>query len=94
MHAEENKRRTIQKSDIANAVAKSDLYDFLIDIIPRNSDAAPGEKRGGGGNGGGVVVPPVVKNTNEEVVSEMGASDMYENPVCLRLFSLRLMSFF
>ncbi|KAJ3218301.1 hypothetical protein HK099_005104 [Clydaea vesicula] len=38
MHAEENKRRTIQKSDIATAVSKSDMYDFLIDIVPREVD--------------------------------------------------------
>ena len=36
MHAEENKRRTLQKSDIATAVSKSDMYDFLIDIVPRD----------------------------------------------------------
>lgn len=35
MVAEENKRRTIQRSDIANAIARSDLFDFLIDIVPR-----------------------------------------------------------
>jgi hypothetical protein len=38
MHAEENKRRTIQKSDIVMAVSKSDMYDFLIDIVPRDLD--------------------------------------------------------
>jgi hypothetical protein len=36
MHAEENKRRTLQRSDIATAVSKSDMYDFLIDIVPRD----------------------------------------------------------
>lgn len=36
MVAEENKRRTIQRSDIANAIARSDLFDFLIDIAPRS----------------------------------------------------------
>lgn len=35
IHAEENKRRTLQRSDIANALAKSDMFDFLIDIVPR-----------------------------------------------------------
>ncbi|KLU87622.1 transcriptional activator hap5 [Magnaporthiopsis poae ATCC 64411] len=32
IHAEENKRRTLQRSDIASALAKSDMFDFLIDI--------------------------------------------------------------
>jgi len=34
IHAEENKRRTLQRSDIAAALAKSDMFDFLIDIVP------------------------------------------------------------
>ncbi|EKD18007.1 histone-like transcription factor and archaeal histone [Drepanopeziza brunnea f. sp. 'multigermtubi' MB_m1] len=41
IHAEENKRRTLQRSDIASALAKSDMFDFLIDIVPRD-DAAHG----------------------------------------------------
>ncbi|KAJ1920170.1 CCAAT- binding transcription factor component [Mycoemilia scoparia] len=35
LHAEENKRRTLQRSDISHAVSKSDMFDFLIDIVPR-----------------------------------------------------------
>ncbi|KAI9591234.1 CCAAT binding transcription factor component, partial [Syncephalis fuscata] len=35
IHAEENKRRTLQRSDIATAISKSDMFDFLIDIVPR-----------------------------------------------------------
>lgn len=34
--AETNKRRTLQKADIAEALQKSDMFDFLIDIVPRN----------------------------------------------------------
>ncbi|ORZ11013.1 histone-fold-containing protein [Lobosporangium transversale] len=33
MHAEENKRRTLQRSDVASAVSRSDQFDFLIDIV-------------------------------------------------------------
>ncbi|KAI8968181.1 histone-fold-containing protein [Mycotypha africana] len=36
VHAEENKRRTLQRSDIATAVSKTDMCDFLIDIVPRD----------------------------------------------------------
>ncbi|KAF8979538.1 hypothetical protein BGZ46_005305 [Entomortierella lignicola] len=36
IHAEENKRRTLQRSDIAAAIAKTDMFDFLIDIVPRD----------------------------------------------------------
>jgi len=44
IHAEENKRRTLQRSDIASALAKSDMFDFLIDIVPRE-EAATHAKR-------------------------------------------------
>ncbi|VAI92282.1 nuclear transcription factor Y subunit C-4-like [Triticum dicoccoides] len=36
MHTEENKRRTLQKNDIAAAISRTDIYDFLVDIIPRD----------------------------------------------------------
>ncbi|XP_063932409.1 uncharacterized protein LOC135144317 isoform X2 [Zophobas morio] len=35
-HTEENKRRTLQKIDIGTAVTRCDMYDFLIDIVPRD----------------------------------------------------------
>ncbi|KAG1457922.1 hypothetical protein G6F56_006509 [Rhizopus delemar] len=35
VHAEENKRRTLQRSDIPIAISKTDMCDFLIDIVPR-----------------------------------------------------------
>ena len=44
IHAEENKRRTLQRSDIASALAKSDMFDFLIDIVPRE-EAVSSAKR-------------------------------------------------
>jgi histone H3/H4 len=36
LNTDENKRKTLQKNDIAMAVAKTDIYDFLIDIVPRD----------------------------------------------------------
>ena len=68
IHAEENKRRTLQRSDIASALAKSDMFDFLIDIVPRE-EAASHAKRPSQGTGGtsagapqstsvGGVIPP------------------------------------
>ncbi|KAL2754715.1 hypothetical protein ACRALDRAFT_1031964 [Sodiomyces alcalophilus JCM 7366] len=47
IHAEENKRRTLQRSDIASALAKSDMFDFLIDIVPRE-EASSHAKRSTG----------------------------------------------
>ncbi|KAF7311745.1 Nuclear transcription factor Y subunit C-2 [Mycena indigotica] len=45
--ADANKRRTLSRADIAKALAKSDQFDFLIDIVPRDEpfaarDGAPG----------------------------------------------------
>jgi len=48
IHAEDNKRRTLQRSDIAAALAKSDMFDFLIDIVPREESASGHAKRSGG----------------------------------------------
>eukprot|EP00475_Leptophrys_vorax_P018905 TRINITY_DN2581_c0_g1_i2.p1 TRINITY_DN2581_c0_g1~~TRINITY_DN2581_c0_g1_i2.p1 ORF type:complete len:162 (+),score=38.65 TRINITY_DN2581_c0_g1_i2:139-624(+) len=44
-NAEENKRKTLQRSNVAAAVTQCEMFDFLIDIIPRdeltgNSSAA------------------------------------------------------
>lgn len=36
IHAEDNKRRTLQRNDIATAISKYDQFDFLIDIVPRD----------------------------------------------------------
>lgn len=43
IHTEENKRRTLQRSDIAMAITKTDVFDFLIDIVPRD-DIKPAKK--------------------------------------------------
>ncbi|KAG0292338.1 hypothetical protein BGZ96_004298 [Linnemannia gamsii] len=45
LHAEENKRRTLQRSDVANAVSRSDQFDFLIDIVPREEPPKPSHKK-------------------------------------------------
>lgn len=42
IHTEENKRRTLQRNDIGMAITKTDIFDFLIDIVPRD-DAKPGK---------------------------------------------------
>ena len=53
IHAEENKRRTLQRSDIASALAKSDMFDFLIDIVPREEAASHAKRSGGQGTSSG-----------------------------------------
>ncbi|KAE9453632.1 hypothetical protein C3L33_14461, partial [Rhododendron williamsianum] len=42
---EENKRRTLQKNDIAAAITRTDIFDFLVDIVPREEII---EEEGGG----------------------------------------------
>ena len=55
MHSEESKRRTLQRNDIAAAITKTDVFDFLLDIVPREeakecADArAPAPMMGGPG---------------------------------------------
>jgi nuclear transcription factor Y gamma len=34
--SQDNKRRTLQRNDIAMAITKYDQFDFLIDIVPRS----------------------------------------------------------
>ncbi|KAL9146976.1 hypothetical protein ABFS82_13G145000 [Erythranthe guttata] len=36
INTDENKRRTLQKNDIAAAISRTDVFDFLVDIIPRD----------------------------------------------------------
>ncbi|GFP96976.1 nuclear transcription factor y subunit c-2 [Phtheirospermum japonicum] len=34
MHTQENKRRTLQRNDVANAIRDEDLLGFLKDVVP------------------------------------------------------------
>lgn len=54
LHAEENKRRTLQKNDVAAAIARTDIFDFLVDIVPREEVKEEGLGIVHGGGGGGV----------------------------------------
>jgi hypothetical protein len=40
--ADSNKRRTLSRADIAKALGKSDQFDFLIDVVPRDEPFVPG----------------------------------------------------
>lgn len=48
--ADANKRRTLSRSDIAKALAKSDQFDFLIDIVPREEPFPGGRSKKKGGD--------------------------------------------
>lgn len=72
IHAEENKRRTLQRSDIASALTKSDMFDFLIDIVPREEATSHGKRSGGGQNQAGSaaaqpVPPPPTSNSQQQI---------------------------
>ncbi|KAJ7124431.1 histone-fold-containing protein [Mycena epipterygia] len=45
--ADSNKRRTLSRADIAKALTKSDQFDFLIDIVPREEPFAAGANASG-----------------------------------------------
>ena len=40
IQTEDNKRRTLQRNDVAMAIGKNDTFDFLIDIVPRDDSKA------------------------------------------------------
>uniref|UniRef100_A0A7S1YEK6 Core Histone H2A/H2B/H3 domain-containing protein n=1 Tax=Grammatophora oceanica TaxID=210454 RepID=A0A7S1YEK6_9STRA len=40
-HTERNRRRTLQRQDVNAAVGESEVYDFLIDIVPRIAAQPP-----------------------------------------------------
>ena len=58
IHAEDNKRRTLQRSDIAAALAKSDMFDFLIDIVPREDNPSHTKRAAGGAQPSSASAPP------------------------------------
>ncbi|CAI5457718.1 unnamed protein product [Closterium sp. Yama58-4] len=53
IHTEENKRRTLQKNDIAGAITRTDIFDFLVDIVPRDELREEGGVVGAVGVGAG-----------------------------------------
>mmetsp|Transcript_37969 Transcript_37969/g.38653 ORF Transcript_37969/g.38653 Transcript_37969/m.38653 type:complete len:346 (+) Transcript_37969:73-1110(+) len=44
--AEDSKRRTLLRGDLSKAVSSCELYDFLLDIIPRDGSTAPMDELG------------------------------------------------
>jgi nuclear transcription factor Y gamma len=82
IHAEENKRRTLQRSDIASALSKSDMFDFLIDIVPR--EEAHAHKRSAGQNAAVQSSAPVVPPGGmgpQPVHAQHPMAPMYQGPV-------------
>eukprot|EP00462_Mataza_sp_D1_P021242 CAMPEP_0175136854 /NCGR_PEP_ID=MMETSP0087-20121206/9501_1 /TAXON_ID=136419 /ORGANISM="Unknown Unknown, Strain D1" /LENGTH=283 /DNA_ID=CAMNT_0016419645 /DNA_START=22 /DNA_END=873 /DNA_ORIENTATION=- len=41
-HTDQNNRRTLQRSDVAAAINSNEMFDFLVDLVPRDEpEAAP-----------------------------------------------------
>lgn len=38
MHTELSNRRTLQRADIANAICDNQVFDFLLDVVPREEE--------------------------------------------------------
>ncbi|KAJ7166113.1 nuclear transcription factor Y [Mycena filopes] len=70
--ADSNKRRTLSRADIAKALTKSDQFDFLIDIVPREEPFAS-TSLGAGGAGPKRIGGPIPKR---EPVSSPTALDL------------------
>jgi len=46
-YTDENKRRTLQRSDVAEAIANDEMFDFLIDIVPREDNSSELQQKAG-----------------------------------------------
>lgn len=75
IHAEENKRRTLQKSDIAAALQKSDMFDFLIDIVPREEERP--KRKSQGNLMAPVVNQPMQADPNVQMPVPMSDEQLY-----------------
>ena len=74
--ADSNKRRTLARADIAKALTKSDQFDFLIDIVPRE------EPPGGAAQGTNVAGRAQKKGAPPGSVSAVSTPITYVDP-CL-----------
>ncbi|KII89242.1 hypothetical protein PLICRDRAFT_53705 [Plicaturopsis crispa FD-325 SS-3] len=68
--ADSNKRRTLSRADIAKALSKSDQFDFLIDIVPRE-DPIPAQSGTNATSG----VPKKGSRRNQNLPRDGGSED-------------------
>ncbi|KAJ3335400.1 Nuclear transcription factor Y subunit C-2 [Gonapodya sp. JEL0774] len=52
LHTEEDRRRTLHRPDVAQAVAQNEMFDFLIDIVPRDAEWVRGNSMSAEAHGG------------------------------------------
>lgn len=84
-HTERNRRRTLQRQDIHAAVGESDVYDFLIDIVPRvassTSRSAPaqaGPDMGMPPHAAGAMPQAMDQNAHGMMGQSLGGSDFMD----------------
>jgi len=53
-HTDNNKRKTLQRADVHAAVAENEIFDFLIDLVPRVATAS-------------LTIPPINNTVGQEV---------------------------
>jgi len=78
VHAQESKRRTLQRSDIAAAITKTDIFDFLVDIVPRE-DFKPNAS-GGDSAGPSDAPPPPASGATPSTAAAAPASEQPPGP--------------
>jgi nuclear transcription factor Y, gamma len=66
--ADANKRRTLSRADIAKALGRSDQFDFLIDVVPRDEVvfSERGQSNQGQGSTSGSVGGANAEDANED----------------------------
>eukprot|EP00871_Galdieria_phlegrea_P003613 jgi/Galph1/4252/GphlegSOOS_G2906.1 len=84
---EEAKRRTLQRCDIAAAIQRTDIFDFLIDIVPREEPKL-GQEAGGMPITSSTDNPALVSYSNRGyATNQMPAVDSSHNMYPLEGFS-------
>lgn len=86
---EEAKRRTLQRSDISAAIQKTDIFDFLIDIVPRDDPKKEDVRPVGGVDAQQPMYYPMANmpnagyippGMNPGAVTDSSSGMMYQNP--------------
>jgi len=66
--ADASRRKTLSRSDVAAAISRSDMFDFLIDIVPREDSMLAS------GSGSNTLMGNVHRSGEEGIRGEDGAS--------------------
>ncbi|RDX48506.1 histone-fold-containing protein [Lentinus brumalis] len=96
--ADSNKRRTLSRADIAKALSKSDQFDFLIDIVPREeppgggvqgANAAGRVPKKGGAAPGNASATAQSRDDSQDDALENGGGDSEDVPSAVDLEQLQ-----